>query len=110
MTENAPTPPAGKPPAWLPILIDFGPLLVFFITFRLSKGAGPLGATSGAINGTMAFMVAITIALVLSKWLLKKISPMLWLSAISGDPPQPVAAVAVDGLVRSHPRERSMHP
>lgn len=78
------TPEQQKPthPAWLPFLIDFGPLLVFFLTFRFTKGDGAFGATSGAINGTIAFMVAIFIALFVSQWKLKKISPMLWLSAI----------------------------
>ena len=78
------TPEQHKPthPAWLPFLIDFGPLLVFFLTFRFTKGDGAFGATSGAINGTIAFMVAIFIALFVSQWKLKKISPMLWLSAI----------------------------
>lgn len=66
-------------PAWLPFAIDFGPLLVFFLTFRLTKGDG---ATTGAIKGTVAFMIAIAIALALSQWKLKRISPMLWLSSI----------------------------
>lgn len=74
--------PQGKAHSWLPFAIDFGPLLVFFLTFRLTKGDGAFGATAGAINGTLAFMVAIIIALIASQWLLKRISPMLWLSAV----------------------------
>ncbi|MEQ1509203.1 MAG: septation protein IspZ [Sphingopyxis sp.] len=69
-------------PAWLPFAIDFGPLLVFFLTFRLTKSDGAFGATAGAIKATGAFMVAIIIAMALSQWKLKKISPMLWMSAI----------------------------
>lgn len=69
-------------PAWLPYLIDFGPLLVFFLTYRFAKGDGAFGATTGAIKATIAFMIAIIIALMVSQWKLKKISPMLWLSAI----------------------------
>ena len=69
-----------KPHAGLNFLIDFGPLLVFFLTYRFSDpGANPLTAT---IKGTGAFMVAIIIALILSKVRLGKISPMLWLSSI----------------------------
>ena len=69
-------------PAWLPFVIDFGPLLAFFLTFRLTKGDGAFGATSGAIKGTIVFMIAILIAVAVSQWKLKKISPMLWLSAV----------------------------
>ncbi len=69
-------------PAWLPYAIDFGPLLAFFLTFRLTKNDGAFGATEGAIKGTAVFMVAILIAVAVSQWKLKKISPMLWLSAI----------------------------
>lgn len=69
-------------PAWLPYAIDFGPLLVFFLTFRLAKGDGAFGATAGAIKATGAFMVAIIIAMAVSQWRIKKISPMLWMSAI----------------------------
>lgn len=77
-------PAAGEEahPAWLPFAIDFGPLLVFFLTFQLGKGDGSFGATSGAIKGTIAFMVAILVAVAVSQWKLKKVSPMLWLSAI----------------------------
>ena len=69
-------------PAWLPFAIDFGPLLVFFITFKLTKSDGAFGDTSGAIQGTIAFMVAILVAVAVSQWKLKKVSPMLWLSAV----------------------------
>lgn len=76
------SPAPAKPPAWLPFAIDFGPLLIFFLTYRFARGEGPMGVVSGAVIGTGAFMVAIFVALFLSQWLLKKISPMLWLSAI----------------------------
>ncbi len=86
MTEQEPpteaAPGAAKPPAWLPFAIDFGPLLVFFLTYRFTRGEGAIGVVTGAITGTAAFMLAICIALFLSHSLLKKISPMLWLSAI----------------------------
>ncbi len=77
---GAPTEPGY--PAWLPFAIDFGPLLVFFLTFRLAKSDGAFGATAGAIKGTVAFMIAIMIAVAVSQWKLKKVSPMLWLSAV----------------------------
>lgn len=75
-------PHAPSHPAWLPFAIDFGPLLAFFLTFRLTKSDGALGATSGAIKGTLVFMAAILIAVAISQWKLKKVSPMLWLSAV----------------------------
>lgn len=87
MSEELPNATAtalAKPdhPAWLPFAIDFGPLLLFFLTFRLTKGDGAFGATTGAVKGTMVFMIAILIAVAVSQWKLKKVSPMLWLSAI----------------------------
>lgn len=79
--EISPTPP--KPPSWLPLAIDFGPLLIFFVVFKFSQnGEGSLDATTAAIKGTLAFMAAIVVALLVSKWKLGKISPMLWLSAV----------------------------
>ncbi|MEH6756759.1 MAG: septation protein IspZ [Parasphingorhabdus sp.] len=52
--------------------LDFGPLLVFFLAYKFL----------GIIAGTATFMAAILIAVVISKWKVGKISPMLWLSAI----------------------------
>ena len=86
MSEELPeaTAPEAKKdyPAWLPFVIDFGPLLVFFLTFRLTKSDGAFGATAGAVKGTVAFMIAIMVAVAISQWKLKKVSPMLWLSAV----------------------------
>jgi intracellular septation protein len=89
MTELSPTGPETIPPpprakhGWLNFAIDFGPLLVFFITYKLTaEGTGALAATTGAIKGTLAFMVAIIVAMAISKWKLGKISPMLWLSGV----------------------------
>lgn len=52
--------------------LDFGPLLVFFLAYKFI----------GIIAGTAAFMAAILVAVVISKWKMGKISPMLWLSAV----------------------------
>lgn len=81
-TDAIPVNAAPSHPAWLPFAIDFGPLLAFFLTFRFSRSDGAFGATSAAISGTVVFMVAILIAVAVSQWKLKKISPMLWLSAV----------------------------
>lgn len=80
--ETAATVPPKKAGA-LPFLIDFGPLLIFFAVFKLTQeGDGAFAATAAAIRGTLAFMVAITVALIVSKWKLGKVSPMLWMSAV----------------------------
>ena len=86
MNEDIPAPaapPAKKDGGWLPLAIDFGPLLVFFLVFKFTRAEeGAYAATAASIRGTIAFMIAIVIALAVSKWKLGKVSPMLWLSAI----------------------------
>ncbi|MBA4163919.1 MAG: intracellular septation protein A [Erythrobacter sp.] len=67
---------------WLNVAVDYGPLLVFLGTYRWfspeeSSAAGELFAI---VRGTGAFMVAAVIALLVSKWRLGKVSPMLWFS------------------------------
>lgn len=80
MPANAAKPAHGGA---LSLALDFGPLLVFFLTY---KGAGwvwgpgnPLTAMSFS---TAAFMAAIVIAVIVSKVKLGRVSPMLWLSAL----------------------------
>jgi intracellular septation protein len=81
--DNAAPAPAKPASGLLPFLIDFGPLLIFFLVFKFSNsGEGAFAATAAAIRGTLAFMVAIAIAVAVSKWKLGKVSPMLWMSAI----------------------------
>ena len=79
---------SAKPKStWLNLAIDFGPLLVFFLAYRHfspsgdTHGAG-FGSAIAVTKSTAAFMVATVIALVVSKWKLGKIAPMLWLSAV----------------------------
>ena len=80
--EAVPAPPPAKH-GWLNFAIDFGPLLVFFLTYKFSSGGtGAFAATTGAIKGTVAFMAAIIVAMIVSKWKLGRISPMLWMSSI----------------------------
>lgn len=80
--EPIPAPPPAKH-GWLNFAIDFGPLLVFFLTYKFSSGGtGAFAATTGAIKGTVAFMAAIIVAMIVSKWKLGRISPMLWMSSI----------------------------
>ena len=80
--EGVPAAPPAKN-GWLGYAIDYGPLLVFFIAYKLSSGGeGAFAATTAAIKGTIAFMVAIINAMAVSKWKLGKISPMLWMSSV----------------------------
>jgi intracellular septation protein len=85
--SQAPATPAApkKKSGWLNLLIDYGPVLVFFIAYRLSRPAGSqdgVGEILAVTKSTAAFMVATIIALGFSKWRLGKISPMLWLSTV----------------------------
>ncbi len=80
--ESVPPPPRAQH-GWLNFAIDFGPLLIFFVVYKLSaSGEGAFAATTAAIKGTLAFMVAIIAAMSISKWKLGKISPMLWMSGV----------------------------
>ena len=72
--------PPKKKNGLLSFALDFGPLLLFFLSYRLfDPGDNPVSA---AVYSTGVFMLAIVVALILSRVLLGKISPMLWLSAL----------------------------
>ena len=70
--DGAPLAPGPKGESWLPMALDFGPLLVFFLATKFV----------GMFTGTAVFMAAISVAVIVSKWRLGKVWPMLWLSAI----------------------------
>lgn len=72
MTEDTPIIESKPQARGLGFALDFGPLLIFFITYKFSN----------IIAGTAAFMVAIIAAIIISKWKLGKVSPMMWMSAI----------------------------
>ncbi|KAI1692558.1 intracellular septation protein A domain-containing protein [Ditylenchus destructor] len=59
------------------MLIDFGPLAVFFAVNSLMGGP----QLARMMAATAAFMVAIFIAIGISLWKTKHVSPMLWISA-----------------------------
>jgi intracellular septation protein len=71
---------AHKSQKGLSFLLDFGPLLTFFIVNHLTKSS--TNPTHGPIYGTAAFMVAIVLAMIISKWRMGKISTMMWVSAV----------------------------
>ena len=68
--------------SWLNVAVDYGPLLVFLGVYRMNAPAdpNPAGELGAIIAGTGAFMVAAVAALLVSKWRLGKVSPMLWFS------------------------------
>lgn len=59
-------------PGGIGLALDFGPLLLFFIGYKVL----------GVFAGTAIFMVSIAVAVLVSKIKLGRVSPMLWLSAI----------------------------
>jgi intracellular septation protein len=73
-----------RPKSWLNLVVDYGPLVVFFVAYRWAKPAegGGLGEVVAVTKSTVAFMLATVVALVVSKWRLGRISPMLWLSTL----------------------------
>ncbi len=82
-SDSEATPPKAST-SWVNLLVDFGPLLVFFLTYRHfapSDDSG-VGIVMAITKSTLAFMAATLVALVVSKWKLGKVSPMVWLSAV----------------------------
>tara|TARA_R110000824_G_scaffold150569_1_gene321235 strand:- start:1513 stop:2151 length:639 start_codon:yes stop_codon:yes gene_type:complete len=80
MTEATAIEEIPKDHRGLSFALDFGPLLIFFLVYKFGAPEG--NPITSAIYGTVAFMVAIVIAMGVSKWKLGKISPMMWMSAI----------------------------
>lgn len=67
----------------LNLLVDYGPIAVFFGIYRYYAPADhndSVNEVLAVIRGTVAFMIAAVIALAVSRFKLGKISPMLWLS------------------------------
>lgn len=80
--SNTPAPKKSSS-GLLNLLVDYGPVAVFFAVYRHYSPAGHDNAVSevfAVMRGTVVFMVAAVIALAVSRWKLGKISPMLWLS------------------------------
>lgn len=72
--------------SWINLAVDYGPLLVFFLAYRWFSPKDAAGQNLGAVvavtKSTVVFMIATVAALVISKWRLGHVSPMLWLSTI----------------------------
>jgi intracellular septation protein len=78
---DAPAPKKAKS-GWINVLVDYGPLLVFFLTYRAYRPDEENAALEilAVIRGTGAFIVAALAALAISRWRIGRVSPMLWLS------------------------------
>ena len=74
-TKPATTP---RPSPWIRYAIEYGPLLIFFLTYKLV----PLGPLTAILVATGAFMAAIVVALVAALVVLKRVPPITWLSAV----------------------------
>ena len=62
----------------LRLALDFGPLVLFFAANFLA----PVPPVQRAFVATGVFMAATAVAMIVSKWKLGAISPMLWLSGV----------------------------
>lgn len=86
MTDITRTDRDEKPrSSWINLVVDFGPLLIFFLVYRYyspAEDGDTIGTVAAVIKGTLAFMGATIIALIVSKWRLGHISPMLWLTTV----------------------------
>jgi len=57
------------------LIVDFGPLVVFFVTYKISGGG-----LQGTLVATGAFMAAVLIAIVAALAVFRRVTPMLLLS------------------------------
>jgi intracellular septation protein len=77
MTSTTTRPEPGK---GVGFLLDFGPLLAFFVAYKL--GSMSQGSLGGALVGTIVFMICIAITLAISLFRYRRVSPMTWLSGL----------------------------
>ncbi len=85
MSEPEQTTDPKKPASgWVNLVIDYGPLAIFLVTYRslAPEEFSAQAELEAILYGTGAFMLAAVAALVASKSLLGKISPMLWFSTV----------------------------
>ena len=85
MTESARPVPTKEKLGWLNLLVDYGPVIVFFAVYKYyspTDRENSVAEVLAVIKGTVTFMIAAVIALLVSKWKLGRVSPMLWLSTL----------------------------
>jgi len=59
------------------LLLDYGPLLAFFAAYKLA-GSG----LQGTLVATVVFMIAAVVSIAIGLVVVKRVSPMVWLSTI----------------------------
>jgi len=75
----------AKQSGWLNLVIDYAPVVVFFIAYRMLRPEDTrdmVGEVMAVTKSTIAFMIATVIALAASKWRFGKVSPMLWVTTV----------------------------
>ncbi|GAB5349664.1 inner membrane-spanning protein YciB [Alteriqipengyuania sp. 357] len=85
MSEPEPQTEPQKPKSgWLNVAIDYGPLIVFLVSFYLFQpdGEDSVGTLFAIIKSTGAFIVAAIAAVIASKLILGHVSKMLMLSTV----------------------------
>jgi intracellular septation protein len=74
-----------KKSGWLNLLIDYGPVLVFFVAYRMLRpddAKDTVAEVLAVTQSTGVFMAATVVALGVSKWRFGKVSPMLWVTTV----------------------------
>ena len=85
---SEPEPQSAEPTktksGWLNVAIDYGPLIVFLVSFYLFRPGGDdsVGTLLAIIKSTGAFIVAAIAAVIASKLILGHVSKMLMLSTV----------------------------
>lgn len=76
---------AKQKSGWLNLVVDYAPVIVFFAVYKYFSPAdreNSVAEVLAVIKGTISFMGAAVVALLVSKLKLGKVSPMLWLSTL----------------------------
>ncbi len=72
-----------KHSTWLNVVVDYGPVVAFFVVYKLYSPVHheqAIAEVAAVIKGTMAFMIGAVVALAISLIKFGRVSPMLWLS------------------------------
>ena len=82
-------PPPGRPArrkhSTLTLIIDYAPVVAFFIAYRLFRPAAPTAGVAEVVavtKSTGVFIVATLLAVAASRIWLGRVAPMLWITAI----------------------------
>lgn len=75
--------PARHHSTWLNVVVDYGPVVAFFAVYRWASPAHhdqSVAEVAAVIKGTVAFMIGAVLAVAISLFKFRRVSPMLWLS------------------------------